>query len=195
MYCYRWLFVEHHEMWIFLISTVACLDFKLIEPPQAAEIIEDDTAFVDEDTGWDDSGFIPEPEKVQEICNGLDDNQNGLVDEDVLCSYTLYGEDLSNGVLVEDDLRVRLNGEIIFEEIDGIPGTTEPITFQAMPGDELTLEAINSGGGCQNLGAVWLKHRVSGDVAQIVNASPIDEDCDVPPSSHPFYEANVAINF
>ena len=89
----------------------------------------------------------------------------GAADERTpLIDYTLSASPSpETPLVVDDDLEVKVNGETVFIDDDGyatLDGRAswkgEPITFSALPGDELEIIATNPGGGGIELSALYL---------------------------------------
>lgn len=84
--------------------------------------------------------------------------------------YTLSGgEDPKTPIVVDDDLTVRLNGEMIFADNDGWKSTDDrggkwrgaPITFHAKPEDKITLVLYDLVPPTWGLGPIYI-HRADG---------------------------------
>jgi hypothetical protein len=81
-----------------------------------------------------------------------------------LIDYTLSASPSpETPLVVDDDLEVKVNGETVFIDDDGyatLDGRASwnggPITFSALPGDELEVIATNPGGGGIELSALYL---------------------------------------
>jgi hypothetical protein len=112
---------------------------------------------------------------------------SGLDCEDGACRTA--GEEfiLSGGtvptaaIFVDDDLRLELNGQTIFNDNDGFGGFLNPIVPTALPGDHLRVVAINgdSPNHCIGLDPLYL-HRTAGGPPQVLDPAGVTITCDVP---------------
>jgi len=99
-----------------------------------------------------------------------------------LIDYTLSASPSpETPLVVDDDLEVKVNGETVFIDDDGyatLDGRAswkgEPITFSALPGDELEIIATNPGGGEIELSALYLH---AGDESVLKHRKSVEYGC------------------
>jgi hypothetical protein len=72
------------------------------------------------------------------------------------------GEDPAAPISVDDDLRVDLNGDTIFNDQDNFADNHPPIAFPAAVGDELRVVATDKQQPCRSLSPLWLHCPASG---------------------------------
>jgi hypothetical protein len=72
------------------------------------------------------------------------------------------GEDPTALIHVDDDLRVDLNGDTIFDDQDNFADDHPPIAFAAAVGDELHVVATDKQTPCRSLSPLWLHCPASG---------------------------------
>lgn len=107
-------------------------------------------------------------------------------------SYILAGElGITDSIVVDDVLVVTLNGVIINQSTGYFVAPIGP--FSASAGDTLTVEAIDSFGGCQQVGRIGL-FCADGSVAQVVTEWFNPGACQSQPSTIPFLTATITID-
>ncbi|MEA1906371.1 MAG: hypothetical protein U9N12_05385 [Euryarchaeota archaeon] len=103
-----------------------------------------------------------------------------------LIDYTLSASPSpETHLVVDDDLEVKVNGETVFTDDDGYATPDgraswkgDPITFSALPGDELEIIATNPGGGGIELSALYL--HADGESVQLSDGVPNTPGSDLP---------------
>jgi hypothetical protein len=85
------------------------------------------------------------------------------------------GEDPAALIHVDDDLRVDLNGDTIFNDQDTFADQHPPIAFAAAVGDELRVVATDKQPPCRSLSPLWLHCPASGLSRQLF--AGIDDGC------------------
>ncbi len=104
-----------------------------------------------------------------EVCNGLDDDGDGLTDEDIACDYTLFSIDPSDpsieyGPCADDDISVWLDADRVFEDSTGVSDCAShpPHPIVAMPGQFVSAEAFDA--VCCNAQVLdlWLRREADG---------------------------------
>jgi hypothetical protein len=111
-------------------------------------------------------------------CDGalVCDPENGL------CSPADFDYILSGGpnattpLNVDDDLRVELNDQIVFNDTNGLAGDVAPISFRAQPGDTLRVVATNVVPPCVRLSPLTL-HRTDNGQTQVLDADGFAHSC------------------
>jgi len=114
-------------------------------------------------TGYASSGNDCNDERASinpaasEVCDGLDNDCDSQGDESLTCTYRLYSHHLDSGICADDDLYIDLKGTRIYTDIVRGPSCTSgPIEFTAKPGDEVRVQAVDSGGYCRYMNNVYL---------------------------------------
>ena len=77
---------------------------------------------------------------------------------------------------VDDDLRVELNGQVIFNDNNGLFSVIPPIGFQARNGDSLRVVATDALAFCHELSPLYLHVLASGAV-QTLDADGFPGGC------------------
>ncbi len=82
----------------------------------------------------------------------------------------------TTSILVDDDLRLELNGQVIFNDNNGLASTIPPIPFQARNGDSLRIVATDALAFCHRLSPLYL-HAAVGGAAQTLDAVGVPLTC------------------
>jgi hypothetical protein len=93
-------------------------------------------------------------------------------------NFILSGGSLPTDQLsADDDLKVKLNKKVIFNDNDELASNIEPIAFQARPGNTLRVIAIDTG-GCIGVSPLWL--HPEGGSARELHPGIAPQGCDEP---------------
>jgi len=72
-------------------------------------------------------------------------------------NYVLAGDESGSAALVVDDgLKITLNGKIVYDDGDAQSGSRPPVALDAKPGDRLRFEVRDTFGACAHLSPIYL---------------------------------------
>jgi len=82
------------------------------------------------------------------------------------------GRDPGRDNFVDDDVKVLVNGEVVFEDDDGEWGAFGPLTISARKGDRLRIIAEDDQADCHRLEPLWLRCKRGGSPRRLSNGVP-----------------------
>ncbi|MEL6341971.1 MAG: putative metal-binding motif-containing protein [Myxococcota bacterium] len=126
-----------------------------------------------------------------EVCDGADNDCDSSGDEGLTCSYRLVRSDLSSGLCVDDDVYVNVKGTRVYTDRSYGAQCGHVVSFTATPGDNITIWAVDSVGGCRNISDVYI-YNVSGGVGKKL-ANGFSNRCGYGASSSAFWTASVSV--
>ncbi len=126
-----------------------------------------------------------------ETCDGDDNDCDSSSDEGISCAYKLVQSDYSSGLCVDDDLYANLNGSRIYTDPWWGAQCGHVISFNATPGDNLYLWAVDSVGGCRNMSDVYIVQVASGKGQYLT--SGYSNTCGHGASSSAFWARSVTV--
>lgn len=119
------------------------------------------------------------PEGV-ESCNGVDDDGDGLIDEEIACEYTFFSLDLVDPAIQtqpcsDDDVTLLIDGVIAWEDTNTFADCSgAPVSLSVTPGQVVRAESYDYGCCIHGAADIWVRREADGAELLLLPGIPFD---------------------